>query len=247
MTDLQVEHWPVARLNPYGANARTHSAAQVRQIAASLREFGFNVPCLIDDKGELIAGHGRLLAAKELNLKSVPVIRLSHLTPLQARAFRLADNQLALNSDWDLALLQQELKALDEAHFELEVIGFDDAELAELEKATAEEDLSELEAKSALLELIDVTLGEPRHSLQQGDHYRLANHHLICDSVISGWPKWAPLLSDNSLFCPYAGVFVPFSKKAGGHDLVMVQPDPFIASHILDRYEDVHPNSVKRA
>jgi len=70
--DLQVENWPIARLNPYGANARIHSPAQVRQIAASLREFGFNVPCLIDDKGEPIAGHGRLLAAKELDLKSVP-------------------------------------------------------------------------------------------------------------------------------------------------------------------------------
>jgi len=82
--DLQVEDWPIGKLSPYGDNARQHSAAQVKQIAASLREFGFNVPCLVDEKGEVIAGHGRLLAAKELNLKSVPVIRLSHLTPLQA-------------------------------------------------------------------------------------------------------------------------------------------------------------------
>ena len=118
------------------------------------------------------------------------MIRLSHLTPLQAKAFRLADNQLALNSDWDLVLLQQELKALDEANFTLDVIGFDDAELAELEKATNEEDLSELEAKGALLELIDVTLSEPRHQLERGDHYRLnGRHHLICNSVISGWPQ----------------------------------------------------------
>jgi len=246
--DLQVESWPVERLNPYGANARQHSAAQVKQIAASLREFGFNVPCLVDDKGELIAGHGRLLAAKELNLKSVPVIRLSHLTPLQAKAFRLAENQLALNSEWDLALLQAELKALDEANFTLEVIGFDDKELAELEAATAEEDLSELEAKSALLELVEISMAEPRHVLERGDHYTLADrHHLICDSVISGWAQWAPLLRENSLFCGYAGVFVPFSKMAGAHELVMVQPDSFIAGHILDRYEEVHPNSVKRA
>ncbi|MGE0857002.1 MAG: ParB/Srx family N-terminal domain-containing protein, partial [Hyphomicrobiaceae bacterium] len=94
---LQVELWPIGRLLPYAANARTHSDEQVAQIAGSIAEFGFNVPCLVDDRGVLIAGHGRLLAARRLGLQQIPVIRLGHLTDAQTRAFRLADNRIALN------------------------------------------------------------------------------------------------------------------------------------------------------
>ena len=104
-----VERWPLARLLPYAANARTHPDEQIAQIAGSIAEFGFNVPCLVDDRGVLIAGHGRLLAAKRLGLQEVPVIRLGHLTDAQARAFRLADNRIALNAGWDEALLAAEL------------------------------------------------------------------------------------------------------------------------------------------
>jgi ParB-like chromosome segregation protein Spo0J len=93
-----VECWPIDRLLPYIANARSHPEAQVAQIAGSIAEFGFNVPCLVDERGVLIAGHGRLLAAKRLGLAEIPVIRLGHLTGAQARAFRIADNQIALNA-----------------------------------------------------------------------------------------------------------------------------------------------------
>src|SRR5581483_12426553 len=97
---LQVESWPIERLLPYAANARTHPDEQVAQIAGSIAEFGFNVPCLVDERGVLIAGHGRLLAARKLGLTDVPVIRLDHLTDAQARAFRIADNQIAVNAGW---------------------------------------------------------------------------------------------------------------------------------------------------
>jgi ParB-like chromosome segregation protein Spo0J len=90
-----VEHWPLDRLIPYARNARTHSEDQVAQIAASIVEFGWLNPVLIDDAGSVIAGHGRLLAARKLGLEAVPVIRASHLTPAQVRAYRLADNRLA--------------------------------------------------------------------------------------------------------------------------------------------------------
>jgi ParB-like chromosome segregation protein Spo0J len=106
--DLQMEMMPVASLAPYAANARMHPAEQVAQLAASIAEFGFNVPVLVDDAGVLISGHGRVLAAKALGLDAVPAIRLGHLTEAQARAFRLADNQLALNSTWDESLSQPE-------------------------------------------------------------------------------------------------------------------------------------------
>src|SRR3546814_6775876 len=122
--DLRIEQWPLDRLLPYAANARTHSDAQVAQIAGSIAEFGFNVPALVDERGVLIAGHGRLLAAKRLGLAMVPVIRLEHLTDAQARAFRIADNQIALNAGWDDALLGAELARLQEDGLDLDLLGF---------------------------------------------------------------------------------------------------------------------------
>ncbi|WP_198370267.1 site-specific DNA-methyltransferase [Roseomonas rosulenta] len=123
--DLRVETMPVAALAPYAANARLHPTEQVAQLAASIAEFGFNVPVLVDDAGVLIAGHGRILAAKALGLQEIPAIRLGHLTEAQARAYRLADNQLALNSTWDESLLAAELRALRTEEFDLGLIGFD--------------------------------------------------------------------------------------------------------------------------
>ena len=127
--DLAVVAVPVASLVPYVANARTHSDAQVAQIAASIAEFGFVNPVLVDAAGVLVAGHGRVLAAKRLGLASVPAIRLAHLTEAQARALRLADNQIALNSGWDEALLAAELARIREDGFDLALLGFDHEKL----------------------------------------------------------------------------------------------------------------------
>jgi ParB-like chromosome segregation protein Spo0J len=107
--ELAVVSLPVAALVPYAENARTHSPAQVAQIASSIAEFGFVNPVLLDGAGVLVAGHGRVMAAKQLGMTSVPAIRLAHLTEPQARALRLADNQIALNSGWDEALLAAEI------------------------------------------------------------------------------------------------------------------------------------------
>jgi DNA modification methylase len=123
---------PLASLAPYAANARQHPPEQVAQLAASIGEFGFTVPVLVDDAGVLIAGHGRVLAARALGLEEVPAIRLAHLTEAQARAYRLADNQLALTSTWDEALLAAELRALRTDEFDLGLIGFDGATLDRL-------------------------------------------------------------------------------------------------------------------
>src|ERR1700680_3544524 len=104
-----IQMWLVEKLIPWARNPRTHSDAQVAQIAASIAEFGFNNPILVDTKDGIIAGHGRLLAARKLQLASVPVIVLDHLTEAQKRAYILADNQLALNASWDETLLAAEL------------------------------------------------------------------------------------------------------------------------------------------
>ena len=128
----RIEMWPLERLTPYAKNARTHSDAQVAQIAASIVEFGFTAPLLVSEDGGILAGHGRLAAARKLDLDAVPVVVLDHLTPTQRRAYILADNQLALQAGWDQELLAVELADLSAAGFDLALTGFSDEELADL-------------------------------------------------------------------------------------------------------------------
>jgi DNA modification methylase len=128
----RIERWVIEKLIPFAKNPRTHSDAQIAQIAASIAEFGINNPILVDTQAGIIAGHGRLLAARKLQLKEVPVIVLDHLSEAQKRAYILADNQLALNAGWDEDLLRAELVALQEGEFNLNLIGFEDEELARL-------------------------------------------------------------------------------------------------------------------
>ena len=130
MAKLKIETLPLERLIPYANNSRTHSEEQVAQIAASIREFGFTNPVLVDAEDGIIAGHGRVLAARKLDLKDVPCIRLAHLTEAQRRAYVIADNKLALNAGWDEELLRVELTVLrDDFDFDLGLTGFGAAEL----------------------------------------------------------------------------------------------------------------------
>jgi ParB-like chromosome segregation protein Spo0J len=147
-----IEHWPVNRLIPYARNARTHSDAQVAQIAASIREFGFTNPILVDTGDGIIAGHGRLLAARLLKLETVPVIVLDHLTETQKRAYIIADNKLAENAGWDDEALQVELAELKQAGFDLDLVGFDDEELARLLAQSATDGLTDEDAVPELTE-----------------------------------------------------------------------------------------------
>lgn len=128
----RIELWPVERLVPYERNARTHSPEQVAQLAASIAEFGFLNPILVDSKDGIIAGHGRLAAAKDMGLPEVPVVVLDHLSEAQKRAYVLADNKLALNAGWDEKLLQIELTGLQLQDFDLSLIGFDEDDLGKL-------------------------------------------------------------------------------------------------------------------
>ena len=131
-----------ADLIPYANNSRTHSDEQTNQVASSIKEFGFTNPVLIDEDNGIIAGHGRILAAQKLALKEVPCIVLKGLTEAQKKAYVIADNQLALNSGWDLDMLRLEVETLDELNFDLSMLGFEqdvldklldiDAELPEL-------------------------------------------------------------------------------------------------------------------
>lgn len=129
---LCIEYISVSELQEYGANARTHSARQVEQIAASIREFGFTNPVLVDSENILIAGHGRLAAATLIGMDEIPAVRLSGLSPDQVRALRIADNQLALNAGWDLELLAAEVRTLEISDFSLDLLGFEDAFLDDI-------------------------------------------------------------------------------------------------------------------
>src|SRR5450631_3348848 len=168
---LKVQVWSIDRLIPYARNPRTHSDAQVAQIAASIAAFGFNNPILVDTKAGIIAGHGRLLAARKLQLAEVPVIVLDHLTEAQKRAYILADNQLALNAGWDDTLLAAELAALQREDFNLDLIGFEDEELARL--LAAQDAADGLTDEDAVPELQETPIS------LLGDLWLLRDHRLL--------------------------------------------------------------------
>ena len=161
---------PVAELIPYARNARTHSPAQVAQIAASIREFGWTNPVLVDGERGVIAGHGRLLAARQLGLTQVPTLELSHLTPAQRRAYVLADNRLALSVGWDEDLLRVELAELGAEGFDLALTGFDELEIASF----LAEPTSGLTDPDEVPSPPEVPVSRP------GDVWLLGRHRLIC-------------------------------------------------------------------
>ena len=174
----RIELWPLERLKPYERNARTHSAEQVAQIAASIVEFGFTNPILVDSGDGIIAGHGRLQAARELGLSTVPVVVLDHLSDRQRRAYVLADNQLALNAGWDLELLRTELQDLVADDFDLSVIGFSDEELEDLLP-----EVEELPPEDADDEAVPEPPEEP--ITKPGDVWLLGKHRLMCGDSTS--------------------------------------------------------------
>lgn len=171
----QIEVWPVDKLIPYARNPRTHSDQQVAQIAASIAEFGFNNPVLVDSRAGVIAGHGRLLAARKLGLDQVPVIVLDHLDENQRRAYLLADNRLSELAGWDAELLAAELKDLANSGFDATLSGFDSKEiddfLASLESTSEPE-------KSAIPDPIPEVPAEA--ITQPGDLWLIGPHRLIC-------------------------------------------------------------------
>jgi DNA modification methylase len=177
MDDLQIAWRPLGELIPYARNPRTHSDAQVAQIAASIREFGWTNPVLVDGANGIIAGHGRVLAARKLGLERVPVIELAHMSEAQKRAYILADNQLALNAGWDEALLRLELADLSELGFDLGLIGFAEGELERLLAGDARTGLTDDDDAPALSE---------QAVTQPGDLWVLGEHRLLCgDATVS--------------------------------------------------------------
>ena len=197
----------VSELIPYVRNARTHSEAQVSQIAASIREFGFLSPILVAEDNTILAGHGRLAAALKLGLKKVPCVKENHLTETQKRAYIIADNKLSLNAGWDSELLAVELSELEGADFNLDLLGFDEAELSGI--FDADKDVSDDDFD------VEKELKEPCFS-KTGDIWPLGKHRIICgDSTDSS--TFEKLLGETkvNLVCTDAPYFVNLENASG--------------------------------
>ena len=209
---MKIEQLKVNDLIPFINNSRTHSEEQVGQVAASIREFGFTNPILVDGDNGIIAGHGRLMAARKLGLESVPSIRLTHLSEAQKRAYVIADNKLALNAGWDEELLSLELGELQAIDFDLSLIGFSEDELAGLLVTELEDGLTDEDA-----------VPEPPETptTVEGDVWVLGNHRLMCgDSTsIDAVNKLMDGNKVDMLFTdpPYN---VAFNGRSGKHDVI---------------------------
>lgn len=210
---MEIKEVEVTALIPYAKNSRTHDDAQVAQIAASIKEFGWTNPILVDGDKGIIAGHGRLMAARKLKMDKVPVIELSGMTEAQKKAYVIADNRLALNAGWDNAMLTIELQDLEDEGFDLSLTGFDDSELDALLNPIEEtEGLTDEDAVPDVPE-------EPKTKL--GDIYILGNHRLMCgDSTsIDAVNKLMDGNSVDLLFTdpPYN---IAFNGRSGKHDVI---------------------------
>jgi DNA modification methylase len=168
--ELQVEHWPIDRLIPSPRNARTHSAEQVAEIAGSIRAFGFANPILVGDDGDVVAGHGRLAAARLLGLPEVPVIPLRGLNPVERRMLMLADNRIALNAGWDADLLKLELTDLSKLGADFKLLGFSEREIAEALTGPA----GGLTDENEVPALAEIAVSKP------GDVWLLGPHRVGC-------------------------------------------------------------------
>jgi DNA modification methylase len=190
MPELQIEYLPLGSLAPYAKNARTHSKKQIKQIAESITQFGFTNPVLVDRENTILAGHGRVAAAKLLELSDVPCVRLEHMTKTQKRAYVLADNKLALNAGWDEELLAEELEAIlgEDAGFDVSITGFSLAEVDSLiESRAVEEDGDPAD---------DVLPNEVPTRCKPGDIWQLGPHRLICGDALD--PAVVELLMDGN-------------------------------------------------
>ena len=210
MAEIEIENLPLSVLRPYARNARTHSPKQIAQIAASICEFGFNNPVLIDRDGEIIAGHGRVAAAKKIGLETVPCVRLEHLSEAQKRAYILADNRLAEKAGWDREILAIELQHLTEidVDFDVTVTGFEMAEVDLLLGAGDKPD-----AKSDPADTVPTVADGPAVT-RSGDVWQIGRHRLICGDALAP-ETYTQLLAGEQAEMIFTDP--PYNVKIDGH------------------------------
>jgi len=199
----------VSALRPYARNARTHSKAQIKQIAKSIEQFGFTNPVLVSDDGDIIAGHGRVEAAKLLGMKAVPTIALSHLSEVQRRAYVLADNKLALNAGWDKEILAIELQGLLDLEFDIDLTGF---KIAEIDLIIDEAKAADPKGNDAPEDVVPVAGKVP--VTRQGEVWQLGRHRLLCGDARSP-DDFALLLGSERADIVFTDP--PYNVKVDGH------------------------------
>lgn len=257
----RVEYVPLDRVLPADRNPKGHDLAGIQ---GSIARFGFVAPSVIDERtGRLVAGNGRMQALREMRDagQSPPAgVQLgpdgTWLVPLlqgwasrsdaEAAAYLVADNEWTTRGGWNEVELGELLTDLASADPDLlGVAGFQESDLlALLGAGTGDEDDDDdgggEASDGSLLAVADVSVDEPQHETATGDVWRLGErHHLVVADVMAAWPLWSPLLVDGSLFVPYPGPYAPLALKADDFRLVLVQPDTYMAGHILDKYEAV--------
>lgn len=228
---MQIEQVKIDALIPYARNSRTHSDAQVAQIAASIKEFGFTNPVLIDETGSIIAGHGRVLAARKLSIADIPSIRLTHLTDAQKKAYVIADNKLALNAGWDDEMLAVELTDLKDMGFDLDLTGFSTDEIEALLAPVGTEGLTDEDAVPEVPEAPVTVLG---------DVWLLGKHRVMCgdstsiDAVekLMNGQKADMVFTDPPYGVGYTGGLQNSAKGLRGNSRDMIKNDD------IDLYEE---------
>jgi hypothetical protein len=228
----QIEYIATDSLVPYARNAKKHSKAQVQAIAASIKEFEFNNPVLIDKDNGIIAGHGRVLGAQLLEMPKVPCIRLGHLTDTQKRAYILADNRLAeIGGGWDdelLALEITDLKQLDEKM--LGLAGWSNDEMTKILQEWSE-NAQDSEKKGSALDLLDFTM-ETDFVVEEGQAWKAGEHIVFCGKISSAWNLYMPLLNPPMLLLPYG---FPFCLLCETKSFLVVNPDKYLCALMLTK------------
>lgn len=212
MTNLQIEYLPIATIKPYEQNPKIHKSKQVAQIAKSITQFNFNNPILIDEKNTIIGGHGRLLAAQQLGLTEVPVIKLIHLSEAQKRAYRIADNKLTENGQWDVDLLKLEFCELEklELDFSLDITGFDMADIDVILDDSLTQKTTELDEKSNVVPFV----AENEIVSKAGDIWLLGKHKIICGNSVEK-ETYQDLFADKKADMVFTDP--PYNVKVDGH------------------------------
>ena len=249
---IYTEYIALSDLLAWPTNPKLHA---LEEINASMDRFGYTQPMLIDERvGRLVAGHGRreqLLKKKEAGEQPplrivahdgewyVPVVRgVSFPSDDAAAAYLLADNKLTEKGGWDAQNLVDMVQGLLDRGGGKSLIGtgFAEGDVVGLVKQAQ----AKTAADGSLLSLVDITIDQPKHEVQKGDIWFLGKQHILaCVDVMADWVAYLPFLTPGALLVPYPGPFVPLSVKVADRRAVLVQPDPYIAGHILDRYADV--------
>ncbi len=256
---LEIKYQDPRDLVPYIRNPRKITEGDVDRVAALITEFGFLGVILVKGK-QVVDGHLRRLGAIKLDKTEVPTADVSHLSDAQIKALRIAMNKSAEWVDWDTDLLKLEFEELRVAGVDLELTGWTLPEIDALALPSPQGEgdgqggegggpgSGQPEDKGSLLKLTEVVIGEPKTAVQLHEVWRLGIHALACACPHEDWQLWTTLLRHpDDLFIPYPGPWVALGEKAKTRTLVLVQPDTFIAGHIIDRWAEINGRqSVER-